>query len=141
MIRVATRSDIPSIVEIENLSFDAPWSSSVFRSYAYYPGFIVLKSEGVILGYAVLVVIKRAAHLASIATHPKYRRMGVATALLEGCIILAKENSYPLIRLEVREKNNDAQKFYLSNGFEMKGVIPNYYPDDNAIIMELDLEC
>ncbi|UGV40567.1 ribosomal protein S18-alanine N-acetyltransferase [Methanococcoides orientis] len=141
MIRVATRSDIPSIVEIENLSFDAPWSSSVFRSYADYPGFIVLESEGVILGYAVLVVIKRAAHLASIATHPKYRRMGVATALLEGCILLAKENSYSLIRLEVREKNNDAQKFYLSNGFEMKGVIPNYYPDDNAIIMELDLEC
>ena len=141
MIRVATRSDIPSIVEIENLSFEAPWSSSVFRSYADYPGFIVMESEGVILGYAVLVVIKRAAHLASIATHPKYRRMGVSTALLEGCIILAKENSYSLIRLEVREKNKAAQEFYLSNGFERKGVIPNYYPDDNAIIMELDLKC
>jgi ribosomal-protein-alanine N-acetyltransferase len=140
MIRVATGSDIPSIVEIENLSFDVPWSSRVFRSYADYPGFIVIESEGVILGYAVLVVIKRAAHLASIATHPKYRRMGVATALLEGCVILAKENSYPLIRLEVREKNKAAQDFYLSNGFEVTGTIPRYYPDDNAIVMELDLE-
>jgi ribosomal-protein-alanine N-acetyltransferase len=136
MMRIATSSDIDSIVEIENLSFEVPWESRIFQSYADYPGFIVLESDGVILGYAVLVVIKRAAHLASIATHPEYRRMGVATALLEGCALLAKENSYSFIRLEVREKNKDAQEFYLSNGFEVTGNIPRYYLDDNAIVME-----
>ncbi|WP_445474281.1 ribosomal protein S18-alanine N-acetyltransferase [Methanococcoides methylutens] len=139
MIRVGTGSDIPSIVGIENLSFEVPWDSRVFRSYVDYPGFLVMESDGFILGYAVLVVIKRAAHLASIATHPKYRRMGVATALLEACTILAKENSYSLIRLEVREKNKSAQEFYLSKGFKAVGTIPNYYLDDNAIVMELEL--
>ncbi|WP_440952917.1 ribosomal protein S18-alanine N-acetyltransferase [Methanococcoides sp. FTZ1] len=136
MMRIATSSDIDSIVEIENLSFEVPWESRIFRSYADYPGFIVLESDGFILGYAVLVVIKEAAHLASIATHPRFRRMGVATALLEACVLLAKENSFPLIRLEVREKNKGAREFYLSNGFEETGTIPRYYLDDNAIVME-----
>lgn len=139
MIRVATESDIPSVIEIENLSFEVPWEPRVFYSYVGYPGFLVIESEGVILGYAVVVVIKRSAHLASIATHPEYRRTGVASALLEGCAILAKENSYPLIRLEVRGKNKGAQKFYLSNGFEVAGTIPRYYVDDNAIVMEREL--
>ncbi|MGM0770382.1 MAG: ribosomal protein S18-alanine N-acetyltransferase [Halobacteriota archaeon] len=139
MMRIATSSDIPSIVDIENLSFEVPWESNVFHSYADYPGFIVLESEGVILGYAVLVIIKKSAHLASIATHPEYRRMGVATALIDVCVLLAKENSYPLIRLEVREKNKAAQKFYLSNDFEVKGKIPDYYLNDNAIVMEREV--
>jgi len=136
MMRIATSSDIPSVVEIENLSFEVPWEANVFHSYADYPGFIVVESDGVIIGYAVLVVIKKAAHLASIATHPEYRRMGVATALLDVCGLLAKENSFSFIRLEVREKNKGAQEFYLSNGFEVTGNIPRYYLDDNAIVME-----
>jgi ribosomal-protein-alanine N-acetyltransferase len=125
MIRTATRSDLPAVVDIENLSFAEPWDMRTFRSYVHHPGFIVFEEDGSICGYAILVVIADDAHLASIAIHTEYRRM-----------LLAKVNSFPLVRLEVREKNKTAQDFYLANGFEAVATIPDYYPDDNAIVME-----
>ena len=38
--------------------------------------------------------------------------------------------------LEVREKNTAARQFYFSNGFTEKGIRQDYYPDDNAVIIE-----
>lgn len=136
MIRTATRSDLQAVVDIENLSFDEPWDMRTFRSYVDHPGFIVLEEDGSICGYAILVVIADDAHLASIAIHPKHRRRNIGSCLLDSCMLLAKANSFPLVRLEVREKNKTAQDFYLVNGFEAVATIPDYYPDDNAIVME-----
>ena len=124
------------ITAIENLSFAEPWDLRTFRSYVHYPGFIVFGENGSIYGYAIIVVIANDAHLASIAIHPEHRRRNIGSCLLDSCMLLAKANSYPLVRLEVREKNKTAQDFYLANGFEAVATIPDYYPDDNAIVME-----
>ena len=136
MIRTVTRSDLPAVVDLENLSFAEPWDLRTFRSYVHYPGFIVFGENGSICGYAIIVVIANDAHLASIAIHPEHRRRNIGSCLLDSCMLLAKANSYPLVRLEVREKNKTAQDFYLANGFEAVAIIPDYYPDDNAIVME-----
>lgn len=136
MIRTATRSDLPAVVDIENLSFAEPWDMRTFRSYVHHPGFIVFEEDGSICGYAILVVIADDAHLASIAIHTEYRRINIGSCLLDSCMLLAKVNSFPLVRLEVREKNKTAQDFYLANGFEAVATISDYYPDDNAIVME-----
>jgi len=74
MIRTATRSDLPAVVDIEDMSFAEPWDMRTFRSYVHHPGFIVLEEDGSICGYAILVVIADDAHLASIAIQAeKYR--------------------------------------------------------------------
>lgn len=136
MIRIAKRADISSVINIENSSFAEPWDGREFRSYLGDPGFIVFEENDVICGYAIIVVLNGDAHLASIAIHPDFRRKDIGTFLLNGCLLLAKTYSFSLVRLEVREKNITAQKFYLANGFEATANIPNYYPNDNAIVME-----
>ena len=72
-------------------------------------------------------------HIANIAVHPDYRRMGVGERLMrklldkyEGCEVY----------LEVRVSNRIAQRLYKKLGFEIERTCLNYYPDgEHAYIM------
>ncbi|MDG6243080.1 MAG: GNAT family N-acetyltransferase [Methanolobus sp.] len=136
MIRRALPSDIPEVVEIENCSFKVPWPDFLFKSHLSNPGFLVYKQDH-ILGYAIVGSSddKRKAHLQSIAVRTEYRRKGIASKLLEWSIDLVKLYGFHKMVLEVRELNMNARIFYLRNGFEVEGMVEDYYLDDNAILM------
>ena len=130
------RQDLPAIVKIENLSFNFPWSDFLFKSHVRDPGFVLYEQDGIVKGYAIIDIINDNAQLANIAVHPQYRGRGIGTELLNWCIEFGKKHGGRIITLEVREKNCDAQMFYFKNGFKIKGIIRDYYVDDNAFVME-----
>ena len=68
----------------------------------------------------------------NIGVSPRFRRMGVATALLKE--ELARQGSH---FLEVRISNVGAQALYRKLGFVELGMRPNYYdnPRESAIVM------
>lgn len=136
VIRRAEISDIPEVVEIEECSFDVPWPDFLFKAHLSNPGFLVYEN-GWILGYVIVGTSedRSVSHLQSIAVRSDCRRQGIASKLLEWCIDLAKLYGFSKMVLEVREKNIDAQSFYLDNGFQVEGRIEGYYHDDNAIVM------
>ena len=139
MIRNVVKSDLSEIVDIENLSFSVPWPRFMFKSHLGSPGFVLYEQDGIIKGYVIVDIIDSRVHLGSIAVHPKYVRCGIGTKLLDWCINFGKNYGANMFTLEVREKNRTVQMFYLKNGFEIMGIVPGYYIDDNAVAMYRDI--
>ena len=139
MIRNVVGSDLSEIVDIENLSFSVPWPRFMFKSHLGSPGFVLYEQDGIIKGYVIMDIIDSRVHLGSIAVHPKYVRCGIGTKLLDWCINFGKNYGANMFTLEVREKNRNVQMFYLKNGFEIMGIVPGYYIDDNAVAMYRDI--
>lgn len=139
MIRRFNLSDLFQILKIEHKSFPkSPYDWETFVSlFSKYPDtFLVFtnkhkKGEEEIWGY---IIYSPDGHIISIAVHPKYRRKGVGTKLINQAL------SSPHLKkvwAEVRQSNTIAHAFYLKLGFEIIGILPNYYGDEDAILVEL----
>lgn len=134
-------SHIDRVAEIEQIVYPSPWSKLAFineildNSFASY--YVALENEEV-LGYAGIWTILDEAHLTTLAVCPKAQGGGVGRALLEHIIAEAKAKGVSRMTLEVRVSNVKAQKLYKKYGFIACGIRPNYYADEDAVIMWLD---
>jgi ribosomal-protein-alanine N-acetyltransferase len=79
-------------------------------------------------------------HIATIATHPDFRRQGIAQALLAQVLKLGVEEGAVSSSLEVRASNLAAQAMYRKFGYEETGRRLRYYKDngEDAILMTLE---
>ncbi len=139
MIRSFELSDLDRIVEIEQQSFPkSPYPDSAFlhlyclhpKCFLVYVGPSKEKKEGEIFGY---LVIAEDGHLISLAVHPRHRRKGVATALIEKTkrILPGKK-----LWAEVRQTNEGARVFYEKLGFQTVGTLFNYYGGEDALVVQ-----
>jgi [ribosomal protein S18]-alanine N-acetyltransferase len=140
-IRDAKYDDIESIIVIELESFLNPWGIENYIHefkipFAY---IFVAENNNNVIGFADLWFVDDEIHLNKIAVSSPYRRHGIAGGLIS--FILNKYDSLGIrkILLEVREKNSEARSFYKKLGFRENGFRKNYYPDDNAILIEKDI--
>jgi ribosomal-protein-alanine N-acetyltransferase len=138
MIRPFSLSDLDSILNIESQSFPkSPYNRTTFLNlHSLYPEtFLVYINtdhgqEEEILGY---IIFSRAGHIISIAVHPRHRKKGIGTQLLQRAI---KTPHLKKVWAEVRRSNRVAQAFYSKMGFQIRGVVPNYYGNEDALIIE-----
>ena len=137
--------DIDAVMEIERLSFRAPWSRSVFleelsRDWARVD---VVRDGGTdeVVAFANYWLVADELHILNIATHPQQRRAGHATRLLAHMVETARRIPCRCMTLEVRRSNAVAQRLYRRFAFRAVGVRPNYYAEDqeDAIVMLLEL--
>lgn len=143
IIRKMTLEDVPSVLELDQKSFSLPWPERSFRfeltanpaSRSW-----VAELEGKIVGMIVVWLVLEEAHVATLATHPEYRRQGIGTKLLSQALLHLLEEGARSSFLEVRESNLSAQNMYRKFGYETTGRRPRYYKDNNedAILMNLD---
>ncbi|WP_298007913.1 MULTISPECIES: ribosomal protein S18-alanine N-acetyltransferase [Anaerolinea] len=147
-VRPMQVEDIPEVHAIDVLSFSLPWSE---RSYRFEVTENTASSPWVaeahftdgsrrIVGMMVNWIILDEVHIATIAVHPDYRRMGIARLLLDKGLREAFERGARMAFLEVRRSNTAAQKLYESFGFRVEGVRPKYYQDnqEDALLMTLN---
>lgn len=134
---------IPQMAEIEKLCFSDPWSevgitAELSKNNAY---FIVAEENSVVLGYLGLNFILDEGYIANIATHPSYRKQGIATGLLNDVLTFGKNNKLSFLSLEVRESNTSAISLYEKFDFKNVGTRKNFYsnPTENAVIMTVNL--
>lgn len=139
MIRPFMLSDLSSILQIERQSFPKSpydWVTFVNLYYQHPRTFLVFidrleeRQDPQILGY---IVFAPDGHLVSIAVHPQHRRKGIGKKLLERVF-----HTTPQIKkvwAEVRKSNGAAQAFYLKAGFRVVGEVPNYYGNEDALIV------
>lgn len=136
-----TLEDLNEVLEIEVLAFSTPWSRNSFlyelieNERAFY---LTAKNEyGRIMGYVGMWIVFDEGHITNLATHPQYRRQGVARKLMDELIAASKERGIRYLTLEVRRTNNEAQELYQKLGFVHMGVRRKYYLDNNedALIM------
>jgi ribosomal-protein-alanine N-acetyltransferase len=139
MIRPLAISDLDSILQIELRSFPkSPYDRATFINlhYLYPETFWVYVSqtphqrENQILGY---VVFSKEGHIISVAVHPLHRRRGIGKELLKRAMIVPHLTK---VWAEVRRSNQGAQAFYIRLGFRITGIIPNYYGNEDALIVE-----
>jgi ribosomal-protein-alanine N-acetyltransferase len=80
------------------------------------------------------------AHVATIATHPDFRRKGIAKRLLAHTLRRLIDQGAHSSFLEVRESNLAAQEMYRKFGYVETGRRRRYYRDndEDAILMNLD---
>ncbi|MBI3161292.1 MAG: ribosomal protein S18-alanine N-acetyltransferase [Chloroflexi bacterium] len=142
-IRKMTLGDLDQVVAIDQLSFSLPWPARSFRfeltdnpaSRCW-----VAELDGRVVGMIVSWFIVDEIHIATFATHPDFRRQGIAKSLLLHTLRSAKEEGAIKSFLEVRENNTAALKMYRDFGYVESGRRTGYYKDNNedAILMNLD---
>lgn len=138
--------DLDEVLEIEQSSFPKPWTRGMFEgelrnpvSFSYTLKVRPQEGKEEIGGYVVLWVVHGEAHILNIAVNPKYRGKGIATRLMSLMLELMKRNLVYEVFLEVRVSNTAARNLYKRFGFRESFVRKNYYGDEDAIVMVLDL--
>lgn len=77
-------------------------------------------------------------HILNIAVHPRARRAGIGTVLMNEALSEAREKRIELLTLEVRRSNLAARRLYRKFNFEERRLRRNYYGvGEDALVMEL----
>jgi ribosomal-protein-alanine N-acetyltransferase len=133
-------ADIPAVLEIERLSFSAPWPAFAFEQeltanrLAHYR--VARLGERVVAFGGIWLMVDEA-HITTFGVHPDHRRRGVGRRLLLELAEAALQLGSARMTLEVRVSNEPAQALYRSLGFAVSGRRVAYYSDDgeDALIM------
>jgi ribosomal-protein-alanine N-acetyltransferase len=142
-IRRMTVEDVPAVAHLDQLSFTLPWTERSFHfEVTSNPAARcwVTEHEGGIVGAVIAWLLVDEMHIATIATHPDFRRQGIAQALLAQVLKLGAEEGAVSSSLEVRASNLAAQAMYRKFGYEETGRRLRYYKDngEDAILMTLE---
>jgi [ribosomal protein S18]-alanine N-acetyltransferase len=144
VIRKMTIEDVPEVAQIDRLSFTLPWPEHSFQ-YEVLENrvarcLVAETQENRIAAMVVSWIIVDELHIATIATHPDFRRMGVGARILTEALAEGRAAGARLAFLEVRATNEAAQAMYRKFGFEVTGKRPRYYKDngEDAILMTLE---
>lgn len=129
---------ISQIAKLEKLCFSEPWSeNAIAESFGSGTVFFIAVKNKEVLGYVGIKPVIDEGYITNVAVFPKYRRMGVAKALLKSVDQLARDKNLSFVSLEVRESNIPAISLYSDFGYKKEGLRKNFYrdPGENAIIM------
>lgn len=142
MYRIVTLTEeyIESLVELENLCFDEPWTKGMFAgdlSSEYTCYFAAIDNGNKVVGYAGMWISFDEGQITNVAVHPDLRRKNIATDLLSRLFEVCRQRGLKSITLEVRQSNEKAINLYEKNGFSPVGMRKNYYknPAENAVLM------
>ena len=143
-IRPATEDDFDQVMEIDRLSFSAPWIYNFFKS-ALQDIFLVLEEEGEVIGYIITCVCHdlEKAVILRIAVHPDHRGKGAAGTLIRTSLDMLVQKNIGVVELDVELISRGAIKLYEKFGFKIANVIvfPSDFPGDEETfyIMRLEL--
>lgn len=144
VIRQARWEDCVPVVAIENVANPHhPWPRMWFERELTreYSRFLVSEQgKAGIVGYCLWWQTPLAAEITNIATHPDYRRQGIASELIQRVVASSLRMGSPHLDLETRRDNVTALALYRRLGFDEVGLRPRYYRDGtDAVLMRLML--
>ncbi len=137
LIRNFEMRDMKRVMEIEeeaSLEGDENLYAELYREWQ--EGFIVAEVDGMVIGFAVLVLTpEEEGRVFALAVDSRFRGKGVGRALLKAAFNLLRKYKIGFVRLEVRVSNWVAQQLYRSMGFVEIGFVPFYYKDGEAAVL------
>ena len=114
--------------------FTKYWSKSFFAKFINLKNTRLYFSEPANKGYIIFSYTRFEIEIVSIFINFKYRRLGIASTLLEQVKEFAIKNKILRIVLEVSVENNIAMVLYKRFGFIEVGIRKNYYKKKNKLI-------
>ncbi len=143
-IRWMIRRDMPEVINIEQGSFEYPWSEEDFIRCLRQRNCIgmVAEYESRVVGFMIYELHKNQLHILNFAVRPDYRRRGVGHQMANKLIGKLSQQRRNRIVLEVRETNLAAQIFFRNLGFRAMSVLRDYYDDttEDAYVMHYRLQ-
>jgi ribosomal-protein-alanine N-acetyltransferase len=129
VIRSATEKDLDRVLEIDRLSFPAPWTHHCFKLVLKDIFFVIEQKVLVIeqkeiIGYIVVCLcdLGLRAEILRIAVHPDHRGKGIAKTLIEKSLQTFSKENVESVELEVNTANRSAVKLYEKFGFKIKRI-------------------
>ena len=142
-IRSATEEDFDKVMEIDRLSFSAPWSYNYFWS-SLKDIFLLFEKGREICGYLVACVCHdlEKAVILRIAVHPDHRGEGAGRRLIKKCLDRLVDREIGVVELDVEIVSRGAIKLYEKFGFKIKNVLvfPSDIPGDEETFYVMRLE-
>lgn len=133
-VRWMIRRDMPSVLRIENASFEYPWTEEDFLSCLRMRscvGIVAEDIDGNIAGFAIYDLEKSEVRVLSLAVAAERRRDGVGRAIVEKVIYKSVASGRNGVVAEVRETNLQAQLFFRKMGFRAVAIVKEFYEDTN----------
>jgi ribosomal-protein-alanine N-acetyltransferase len=101
---------------------------------------LVAEQDHCIAGFAAVSFSETSAHINLFAVDPEYRRLGLASSLIDWIVRSCRTAGIANVNLEVRSGNPAAISCYQNNGFVSVGVKRGYYNGiEDATLMTLTL--
>lgn len=137
-----TLDDLNNIKDNLISDFDDFWNYPVFKSELESPNsyYLVIKNNSKIIGFAGIKLTVPDCDIMNIVIKKDFRHQGIGSLLLKELISLAKSFDIENLFLEVNEKNTPAISLYNKFGFKKISTRKNYYKNNNAIVMKIDLK-
>ncbi len=146
-IRRMTEEDLEEILAIEQASYRTPWSRRAFESEMRAPhanSLVLGQSDSPsVIGYVCSWRTLDECRILNVAVHPSFRRMGLASQMIDHLFEICQEGGTLHYFLEVRVSNEGAISLYKKYGFKVCGVSRKYYADtgEDALIMQRRAVC
>ena len=142
--RMGGDDDLAGVLEVENESFTNPWTRDMYawelqnRSVCHI--FVVRTPDCTVAGFCAFWLVFDEIHINNVAMRPKFRGLGIGTALLDHVLTEARNLGARRATLEVRASNEGARRLYDRLGFYVAGTRRNYYshPVEDALILWRD---
>ena len=136
---------LDALAELESICFSHPWSRQGLAEELTNPlaCFVVAQMECgntvQTISYAGMHCVVGECYITNVAVFPRFRRQGVAAALVQYLIDFAKNQNSAFISLEVRKSNAYAISLYEKLGLITVGTRKNFYssPTEDGLIMTL----
>ncbi len=130
---------LSQIAELEKTCFSTPWSENALREELSneHARFFVALCEGYVAGYIGAHNIVGEVYITNVAVFPRYRRQGIAEALIKNLADISQKEKAEFITLEVRKSNIGAISLYTKMGFKEVGGRKDFYenPREDALLM------
>lgn len=132
IVRLASEGDLPGLMSIEEECFGSEKFSqeTVLAFLVRDDAFVVVAEEsGRFVGSAMCLVSQeeREGRIASLAVPKPMRGMGIGAMLLRRCEEVFEHLGMTTYTLEVETVNEPAISMYLSHGYEVAGLIQDFY--------------
>lgn len=130
-VRWLIRRDLPRVLEIEQASFEYPWSEDDFLCVLrqrHCIGLVAVEYKQV-AGFIIYQLEEGVLDILNLAVCPSQRRHGIGAAIVERMRLKMAQQRRSALRANVRETNLPAQIFFRSQGFLAEQVIRNFYDD------------
>jgi len=141
IISHARPDDLPGIVELEKVGFDAgeQWSEGAWADeLAAHDRYVLarLDADSQIIGVATFSCVAEMADLNRVIVHPEFRGRGIGASLIRAGFDWASAVGAQRMLLEVRPDNEPAVALYRGLGFEPVTTRRDYYgPGHHALVM------
>jgi len=131
--RAMQETDLSAVMEIENNSYEFPWTEGIF-SDCLANGYLSLLylQNGQIQAYLVSQFVVDECHLLNLCVRKDAQNHGLGAKMVQHLMNQARQNDMGSIFLEVRVSNEAAIHLYDKLGFNEIGLRRDYYPASNG---------